>query len=141
MKRIIIYIFSLLMAVLCSCDVIEPPYLESQENLAVDSVQKVLLELFTGHQCSNCPAAETTIGQLKKIYGEKLNIIAYHTGFYAMTSEKFPVDFRTMEGNELETFFKIQFYPSGMVNRIMNKQSYLLNPVEWATAVADQLSR
>jgi len=114
--------------------------MESHENLPVDSDQNVLLELFTGHQCSNCPAAETTIEQLKKTYGEKLNIIAYHTGFYALTSEKFPVDFRTREGNELESFFQVQFYPSGMVNRIMNKQSYLLNPVEWVTAITDQLT-
>lgn len=140
MKRVIIYMFSLLIAVLSSCDVIDPPYMESQENLPVDSNQNILIELFTGHQCSNCPAAETTIDQLKKLYGEKLKIIAYHTGFYASTSEKFPVDFRTREGNELESFFQVQFYPSGMVNRIRNKQSYLLNPVEWAPAIADQLN-
>ncbi len=140
MKRVIIYIFSLLITALSSCDVIEPPYMESQENLPVDSNQNVLVELFTGHQCSNCPAAETTIEQLKKLYGEKLNIIVYHTGFYAVTSEKFPVDYRTMEGNELESFFQVQFYPSGMVNRIWNKQSYLLYPVEWAPAIADQLN-
>ncbi len=114
--------------------------MESPENLPVDSNQNVLIELFTGHQCSNCPAAETTIEQLKKLYGEKLNIIAYHTGFYALTSEKFPLDYKTEEGNEIESFYQVQFYPSGMVNRVRNKQSYLLNPVEWAPAIADQLN-
>jgi hypothetical protein len=140
MKRVNFYLFSLLIAAFSSCDVIDPPYMENQESLPVDSNQNVLLELFTGHQCSNCPAAEITIGQLKKLYGKRLNVIAYHTGFYALTSEKFPVDYQTMEGNELESFFQVQYYPSGMINRVRNKQSYLLNAVEWAPAFAEQFS-
>lgn len=140
MKREIRYILSLIFALLGSCDIIEPPYIEYQDNLPVNSDQNVLLEFFTGHQCSNCPAAETTIERLKEIYGDKLQILAYHTGFYALTSEKFPVDFRTKEGNELESFFQIQFYPSGMVNRVRNKDCYLFNQVEWAPVIADQFN-
>ena len=139
MKKLFIYNFYILIAILSSCDIIDPPYIESGENIPVNSNQNVLLELFTGHQCSNCPAAETTIEQIKELYGERLNIIAYHTGFYASTSEKFPVDYRTIEGSEFESFFQVQFYPSGMVNRVWNKQSYLLNPIEWAPFIADQL--
>jgi thiol-disulfide isomerase/thioredoxin len=140
MKRVIIYSLSLLISLFSSCDIIKPPYIENGEKLPVNSDQNVLLELFTGHQCSNCPAAETIIEQLKNLYGEKLNIIAYHTGFYALPSEKFPVDFRTEEGNELESYFQVQFYPSGMVNRVLDRQSYLLNPTEWAPLIADQLN-
>jgi hypothetical protein len=121
-----------------SCDIIQEPYLET-DNSTNSNSRKVLLEEFTGHQCPNCPAGAATASKLQEFYGDKCIIISYHSGFYARTSSTFPVDYRTTEGTELDAFFKVPYYPSGMINRINSNNTILFGPVDWSEIVASQM--
>jgi hypothetical protein len=121
-----------------SCDIIKEPYLES-ETVPNSNIRKVLLEEFTGHQCPNCPAGAVTARKLLEFYGDKCIIISYHSGFYARTSSSFPVDYRTSEGTETDEFFKVPFYPSGMVNRTNWNKTNLFGPVDWSEIIASQI--
>jgi len=40
--------------------------------------QNVLIELFTGNWCVNCPVAEAALHHLKSIYGNRLSYVEYH---------------------------------------------------------------
>ncbi len=68
---------------------------------------------------------------LKNLYGDRLIVIAYHAGFFARTSPGFTTDYRTAVGTELNTYFGIQAYPSGLVNR-SNKE--VLERIKWPDA-------
>jgi hypothetical protein len=131
-------IFILLCTGFGSCDIIHEPYMET--DAAVDSnSRKVLLEEFTGHQCPNCPSGSVAAGKLQEFYGDKCIIISYHTGFYARTSSAFPVDYRTSEGAELDAFFKVPYYPSGMINRTNSNNTHIFGPVDWSEMMASQM--
>jgi len=121
-----------------SCDIIKEPYLET-ESSPDNNIRKVVLEEYTGHQCPNCPAGAALARKLQEFYGDKCIIISYHSGFYARTSISFPVDYRTTEGSELDAFFKVQFYPSGMVNRAKINNTVLFGPVDWSEIMASHI--
>lgn len=134
MKRIVLSIFLSTLFVVSGCDIIEEPYINSgiDDPNNGETVQKILLEEFTGHQCPNCPEGAEIIKQLKNLYGNRLIVIAYHAGFFARTSPGFTTDYRTTIGTELDSYFGIQAYPSGLVNR---SNSEVLGRFAWATAV------
>ncbi|MFA4852488.1 MAG: Omp28 family outer membrane lipoprotein, partial [Bacteroidales bacterium] len=100
-------------------DKINPPYIENTTNNNTgDTVKKVLLEEFTGHQCPNCPQGAIIAQQLKAIYGEKLILISIHAGDFAEPGTgEFAYDFRSSTGNDINGFFTPMFFPSGMVSR------------------------
>jgi len=121
-----------------SCDIIQEPYLET-DNSTNSNSRKVLLEEFTGHQCPNCPTGATTALKLQEFYGDKCIIISYHAGFYARTSSTFPIDYSTSEGAELDAFFKVPYYPSGMINRTNSNNTHVFGPVDWSENMASQM--
>jgi thiol-disulfide isomerase/thioredoxin len=130
-------LISSIFIILSSCDIVEEPYINPIVTPpdTETTVQKVLLEEFTGHQCPSCPAGAEAAQQLKDLYGNKFIIIAYHTGIFAYTSTSFPVDYTTTVGNELRTFFSVSGYPSGLTNR---RNSYqVLGPTQWPTVVSE----
>lgn len=135
MKRLALSIVISILFISSGCDIIEEPYInsgvENPDN--GETVQKILLEEFTGHQCPNCPEGAEIIKQLKNLYGNRLIVVAYHTGFFARTSTGFTTDYRTAVGSELDTYYGIQAYPSGLVNRSNNE---VLGRFAWATASA-----
>lgn len=96
--------------VLTSCNKVNPPYTTSGNGSGQnDTVRKVLLEEFTGHQCPNCPNAHTTAKNLKDFYDKQLIIVVVHaTSFTDNDNPPFVYNFKTPAGNELFTFF-----PSG----------------------------
>ena len=55
-----------------SCYKIEPPYTQSNNNLAE---RTVLIEKFTGHKCSNCPEASRKVDELQEFYWNNLILI------------------------------------------------------------------
>jgi hypothetical protein len=131
-------ILVVLIIALGSCDIIKEPYLET-ETSQNSNIRKVLLEEFTGHQCPNCPAGSATAKKLQEFYGDKLIIISYHSGFYARTSSSFPVDYRTTDGTELDAFFKVPYYPSGMINRTSSNNTNIFGSVDWSEIIASQI--
>ncbi len=130
----------LLITILWSgCDKIEQPYMtENQSGDDNDSVvRNFLLEEFTGHQCPNCPVGSREAKLLKEFYGDRLVIISIHAGWFANPmGSTFSYDFRTPEGNELNTFFGIEQNPVGLVNRVEFENSLILGPSAWGSAMA-----
>ena len=139
MKQIIFSIFLGITIVFKGCDIIEEPYINSniQPPDTEETVQKVLLEEFTGHQCPNCPAGAQIAKQLQNLYGDRFIIVAYHAGFFARTSTGFTTDYRTATGSELDIFFGNGSYPSGLVNR----EGEIMGSTQWGTAAAEILSK
>lgn len=121
-----------------ACDKIDAPFTEEVEK--PDTNKKVLLEDFTGQKCVNCPAAHEIAHQLQDAYGEEnLIIVSVHAGFFATpASEPFTYDFRTDAGNAYESYFTVQTYPTGMVDRVNTADNYLIDKDGWGTQVAQQ---
>lgn len=81
------------------------------------SVQRVILEEFTGVKCNNCPEANRQAKNLQTLYGDRLILLAIHAGNLATTGPDHPRAFNTPEGTELFNFFSLFGVPAGFVNR------------------------
>ena len=143
MKKILGLIFLVIIA-LFGCDKVEPPYTQQNTNTDTtinNNVKRVLIEEFTGHLCQNCPEASHIAENLQQLYPGKITIIAIHSGNFAnLVSPNYMTDFRTEEGNILNTSFGVNTYPSGMVDRVKLLGSQLISPNEWGSIVNDRLS-
>lgn len=140
MKRFFLTLSIFISIVLLSCDKIEEPYKNIGQTGGETEVttRKVLLEDYTGHTCVNCPAAAKLAGELKDLYGDRLIIIAVHAGHFALPSgPPFDLDLRSDVGNEWNSIFGIQGYPSGMINRTSPGGQYIQSVGNWATRVSD----
>ncbi len=121
-----------------ACDNIEPPYMTHQEpvNDNDETARKLLLEVFTGHRCPNCPEGSKQARILQDFYQDQLVVITIHAGWYAnSTAEPFNYDFTTSEGDAINKHFGIEFYPNGMVNRQNFEGSKALAPGSWGSAL------
>ncbi len=133
-------------ALITACDIVEEPYLVPIDDGGgpgpVEKERKVLLEDYTGQKCPNCPGAAELAKNLQTLHGEQLVVIAVHAGFYAIPTATgyFTADYRTPEGNELNGFFEIQGYPSGLVNRTPYQGTKVLFKDSWEAAVEAQLA-
>jgi thiol-disulfide isomerase/thioredoxin len=134
----ILLLISVILMSFIACDKIEEPFIEEIEK--PDTNKKVLLEDYTGQRCVNCPAAHEIAHQLQEAYGEEnLIIVAAHTGFFAdPVGEPFDYDFRTDAGNAYASYFNVQTYPTGMVDRVNSGGNYLIDKDGWGTQVAAQ---
>lgn len=135
--KILILISAIIISFM-ACDKVEEPFIE--QVVKPDTNKKVLLEDFTGQRCVNCPSAHEIAHNLQDAYGEEnLIVVSIHAGFFANPSnEPFDYDFRTSAGNEYESYFNVQSYPSGMVDRVNTQGNYLIDKDGWATQVAAQ---
>lgn len=125
MRNLIIYL-SITLFCWISCDKIESPYIE-QATLSAGS-KTILVEKFTGHQCSNCPAASRIIEEeLKPLFinsnNNKSSIIsvAIHPGTVSLTEtdENYTYDFTTFDGDEIANYVGVtSFIPLGTINRL-----------------------
>lgn len=141
-KPILIILSSLVLISLFSCDRIEQPIPTKTGGLDWDlfpngdstnytwptwtpntnTFQNVLLEDFTGHTCTNCPAAAVIAKGLEDANPGRVIIASIHASvgnaFQALSPPEFTTDFTTEEGNlyanEIPSFFG---NPSGMINR------------------------
>jgi hypothetical protein len=150
----IIWIVILSVFALVGCDKIEAPYrIGPQDNTGggggggdtIVKVRKVLLEDFTGHTCGNCPRAGKKADEIKEIHGDKVIIMAVHAGSFANPEPpKYPNDFRTDVGNEIDQFFGISAVgnPNGMVNRIGRpNNTHIRDFNNWAGLVATEIAK
>lgn len=108
-----------------------------EDNTVPDRVKRVLLEDLTGQKCVNCPTAHEIAHNLQEFYGDdELVVVAIHAGFFATPSaEPYTYDFRTSAGNTYESYFGVQTYPTGMVDRTNATGNYLIDKDGWSTAV------
>lgn len=117
--------FGIIIALLLACDQIEPPYTED----VILAEKTILIEKFTGHQCSNCPEASRVIeNELKTKFlniddNSKSSIIsvAIHPGNVSLTNidKNYPYDFRTTSSDSISlNVGVVNFIPVGTINRI-----------------------
>ena len=140
-------ISTILVVFIAGCDIVEEPYLEKVGTIKPPPdtgqiVRKVLLEDFTGHKCPNCPEAAALIhDQLMPVFGEQLIVISVHAGNFAEPSPSgdFTADYRTSVGNDLNSYFPIPGYPTGMVNRKVYKGNTVLYIGDWQGAIQAQV--
>ncbi len=134
---------------LASCDRIDDPVEGILETIdetydipvlePLDSdIQRILIEDFTGHQCGNCPNANLVLNALKDANPEAIIPMAIHAGSLALTSEEYPTDWTSGEGNEYWNDLDIPVNPIGRVNRSDNEGTSLL-PDQWEEALAPML--
>jgi len=144
------------LAMLLTCDVIEPPY-TIEDNEAdttrfpvpefpekTEYVKKVFLEHYTGHKCGNCPRASEEVIRLEQIYHDQLIPLALHvTDYFAGADETgyFTSDYRTPTGNDLDYYFGIEAagLPRGLVNRAEYNGHTILVYSDWEGAIEEQL--
>lgn len=131
MKKIFIPIIIAIVAVaFASCDKIEGPFFEIVQtedvtvefpDLDLNSVyRKMLIEEYTGHNCTNCPDGHQKLEELHERYGDTLVAIGFHTGVYARPTSSNPHDFRTTAGDDLMNDYGISAWPTAIVNRQHN---------------------
>ena len=156
MKKIIPYLFFAF--VFASCEVIEGPYMSGSINpndtSSTGYVKKVLIEDFTGHQCSFCPDAARELDAILDIYpnaiGLALHGVNNFTRPYIMDTvfnpeEKYIYDFRTSWGEEIDSYFEVSEngLPKGMINRIdyNTNGDHRKDFGQWSSLVFDELAK
>ena len=152
MKKIVFITLTLGLAIsISSCDFINVP---DQPGSVIDTssttvVRKVLVEDFTGHKCTACPAAATVANSLLTANGENVVVIGVHSGFFAnpsTTGTQYLTDLRTSAGTNYDTYFGISNIgnPNGMINRkyyTSSTTAHVLSYGTWATEVAIELAK
>ena len=106
----------------------------------------VVVEEFTGVQCVFCPPGAEEIENLLTLYPENLIAISVHNGFFATpVPGKNQFDFRTEDGNFLETFLgqPDKGYPSSVINRkeFPGEGSLHTPQPTWAGYVAQEVAQ
>jgi len=113
-----------------SCDKIDQPF----KNVEVEpGGRKILIEEFTGHYCTACPAAAVELQRLVDVYGDQLIPISLHAGDPTFndphldgngnpvdiigTDTMYSTDFRTQDGNIYASTFEPFGLPSGIISR------------------------
>lgn len=134
-----------------SCDYVTIPEEGPAPTTGTDStvVRKVLLEDYTGHKCTACPAAAVAASSIVANNGDKVVVIGVHAGFFAnpMTSgTQYLADFRTAAGTAYDTYFGISAAgnPNGMINRknyTSSTTDHIKSYGTWATEVAIELAK
>ncbi len=125
----------------CCSDTILDPY---KDSVVITTDQKVLLIDYTGNRCGNCPRAADEAARLHELFGDKLVIVAMHTGstFARPDPAKgFTEDFRTAAGEGLYTFVGTPGQPAGSVNLVKVTGSYTMLYPNWASAISKELKK
>lgn len=148
MKRITSFLIALFCGVmlLTSCDKVEGPFYQIMQNEDVTVTfpdvdpasvyRKILIEEFTGHRCTNCPAGHQILDQLHQRYGDTLVMAGIHYGALAKPiGETFSYDFRTSEGNILGEAYNIDAIPKAIVNREMKDGGW--SREQWTSVVSE----
>lgn len=106
-------------------------------------VKKVLLEVYTGVRCYNCP--EATKKGLEYIrsrnYADQIIQLNIHgSDQFCMPIEPNEQDFRTLIGKQQEQIFKISSIPKAVIGRKLLNESYGISYPYWITAIEKVLN-
>ena len=88
-----------------------------------DHSQRVFIEKYTGVRCVNCPSADEAIAGLQSTYGHNVVAVSIHAGSMARPWTGF-ADLRTTDGEDWNNYFGIEAYPSVMINRSKNDNTW-----------------
>jgi thiol-disulfide isomerase/thioredoxin len=130
------------------CDVITPPYTRTsttdttRADTGIVRYRKVLIEEFTGAQCTNCPLGHRRLAELASVFGDSVVVVSIHAGDFARPDARkgYPVDLRTAAGEELNSRFRVFAYPAAVINRTkIDGTSYVVGVQNCGTALNTQL--
>lgn len=102
--------------------------------------KKVLIEEFTGVNCGFCPDGHAIAAGIKAANLGDVVTVNIHAGGFAVPSAG-QIDFRTPQGDSIDTFFGITGYPSGVVARQPFGGALVLNRGQWSAATLDALQQ
>ncbi len=156
MKRRLIYIALVLATGFCSCDYVSnpvEPVVDPNNNNGESCpdakfkdnptpYRTVLVEDYTAHKCTACPQAAIVATNLEKNYGEKVVVVAIHSGYFAEPDKKdYREEFRTEATKAYDLQFVPDTWPSGPVNRTDygNPATFFKSYSSWSTEVSKTL--
>ena len=100
---------------LTGCDNIS----ENERFIEVETTEAtkcVLIEDFTGQKCVNCPNAAEEAHKIQEMYGtNKVVVVSILAGFMGVPVAKGGL--MTDTGNEYADYWKVEAYPSGLIDR------------------------
>ncbi|MDY3932657.1 MAG: Omp28 family outer membrane lipoprotein [Muribaculaceae bacterium] len=125
---------------LTACNEVDPDD-RFEELPAVSCKRTVLLEEFTGQECTNCPDAHRLVANLHEQYGEQLVSVAIHAGQYLevdIWGNYFQVLKIEPDGDEYAKTWNVAGYPSAVVNR---RSGTLSIKEVWTAWIRDEITR
>ncbi len=134
-------------AILTACDKIDEPFLKPSGQTGGDDttkvVKKILLEDFTGHKCTNCPAAAIIAKNLVAQYPDRIITIGVHAGYFAKADQlgDFTANYSNTTSEELNTFYGVESNPAGLINRIASDGQVVFGKDQWETLVNLELAK
>jgi len=94
--------------------------------------QRVLIEEHTGQLCVNCPDATRMIEQFQETYGSRVVPVAIHSAELGVME---PQGLGTELGNRYYQHWNITGKPNGLINRLSDGTSVVLNRTIWPAAL------
>lgn len=150
MKKIIYILTIILPLILISCDSIQEeerlvyPKGQTSETTPItktNSIQRVMLEDYTGWKCVNCPRAAAKATEMITKYGEQIIVMAVHaTAFANPSSANNNLDFKTEYGEKWATEFGCTSLPTGLINRKKAGASYTIGDANWDTEIQNAIN-
>lgn len=89
----------------------------------IPDVQNAFVEKYTGVRCVNCPKADEVLHAALEKYGDRLTVVAVHSGVFARPYGNDP-DLTTDEGNSWYEYFGISAQPAAMLMRPKNGSAW-----------------
>lgn len=95
--------------------------------ISVEGKKNVLIEEFTGQRCSNCPLAAEKVAELQGLYGhDRVIAVAIHGGGLSVSEESnAKIGLANAQGNAYNTYWGIESWPSGLIDRSTGPLDYL----------------
>src|SRR5690606_16128328 len=98
-----------------------------------------LLEDFTGINCVNCPDGHAVMAAVAAAAPGRVSLVGVHAGGFANPGTG-QLDLRTTFGTSLNSFYGVNAYPTGMVNRRPYNGTLVLGRGFWAAAMDEVLA-
>src|SRR6266446_4255531 len=108
----------------------------------VDSSQQknVLMEDFTGTNCTNCPQGRNIIDNLVAMHPGRIEVVEVHEGPFSHPLFSSDPALSTQDGLDLESYLLgAPYWPSGAIDRRLYPTGLLIDRNLWATYVPQEL--
>ena len=116
----------------------QPVEVDSLWDAPIEPVEsRVLIEDHTGQKCPNCPDAARLIHTFQLSYGDRIVPVAIHSQMQGIME---PAGLGNELGNTYYNYWKIDFKPAGLINRLDGGDGRVLNKTIWDLAVSYALS-
>lgn len=129
------------LATLAGCDEVD----EQDRFISMGDVEvkrNVLLEDFTGQNCSNCPTAHDVVTSLKEQYGDAVVAVAIHaTSQFGILEGDSKGGLMLPEGNDYLSLWASDLSQVALPKGVVNRDGGLCDYQTWSVAVRDALAK